>query len=769
MAYRRDSIKPSLSTSWSGPRLGVSYRLMPRSRMLAAACGGFALASCIQRTLVCPPVGGPGASGSSPSAQFGTVPGAALLGASGLKAFAVQGEGDKVDLSTVAVTGQPFTEALRAHVKKGSGHEWAVQLLAPNSGAVDEGDALLATFYLRAETPNADTGTGQTQFVFEESGEPFTKSTMYDVEAGGEWRKVYVPFVSNRKFAAGEAHMIFRLGYDPETIDIGGVTVENFGKKMKVSALPRAPRWTPPPRPNAAASLEPTEGGPLAIDVDPSKAIGPISPYVYGINSQVAEGLGVTVRRMGGNRQTTYNWEINASNAGNDYHHVNDDWPCTVLGYTNCGEPGAQFVDFAQANKRLGAESLATIPLVDYVSADKNHEVSEAEKAPSKRWIRSYPHKTGPYALAPDLNDGAVYEDEFVSFLVKKLGTAAQGGIKFYSLDNEPSLWPSTHPRIHPEKTTYQEMVTRTEALATAITAIDPTALVLGGVMYGWPEYMSLQSAPDSAELNAKYETYADFYLASMKALEQTHHRRLVHLLDVHWYPEARGTKRITEDDESPKTVEARLQAPRALWDPTYREKSWIDDSWGKAIRLVPWLREKVAKRYPGTKLSMTEYDFGGSAHISGALAQADALGALGREGVYLANYWGTAAGNGDLPPYIAAAFKLYRNYDGKGATYGDTAVTAKVMDVTKASVYAATDSRRPNVLTVLVINKDQRARYAGKLALRGPAKYGRAQAYVLDKSSPQIRAGDKVEVKDNQVEYTLPPLSATLLVFEQH
>jgi hypothetical protein len=37
-----------------------------------------------------------------------------------------------------------------------------------------------------------------------------------------------------------------------------------------------------------------------------------------------------------------------------------------------------------------------------------------------------------------------------VNLLVNKLGKASDGGIKFYSLDNEPALWPSTHPRIHP-------------------------------------------------------------------------------------------------------------------------------------------------------------------------------------------------------------------------------------------------------------------------------------------------------------------------------
>jgi mannan endo-1,4-beta-mannosidase len=241
-------------------------------------------------------------------------------------------------------------------------------------------------------------------------------------------------------------------------------------------------------------------------------------------------------------------------------------------------------------------------------------------------------------------------------------------------------------------------------------------------------------------------------------------------VLDFHWYPEARGTKRITDPDNSPKTVDARVQAPRALWDPTYREKSWIDDELGgKSIRLIPWMKEKIAKDYPGTQLSMTEYDFGGGEHISGGLAQADVLGVLGREGVYLANYWGNGPGNGPLPSYIEAAFRLFRNYDGSGGAFGDTAVKANAPDVTKASVFAATDSKHPNVLTVLVINKDQRANYTGQVTLQGATKYTAARVFRLDKTSAKIQAAGKVDVHDNRIDYALPPLSATLFVCETH
>jgi hypothetical protein len=720
------------------------------------------LGGCIQRKLYCPPMIGAGS-----ASMAGT--GANLVGPTGLKAFGVNGEADKVAVSVVPVTGQSFNQAIRAEVKKGSGHEWSVQLQAPTLQAVDEGDVLLATFFLRADTPLEDQSTVQTQFVFEEAKSPYDKSVTYDVQAGPDWREIHVPFVAKRGFAPGDAHMIFRLGYDPETFEIGGVTIEDFGKKVKLAQLPTTRPWSPPKR--AVVVLPPIDAGPLAIEVDTTRVVGPISPYVYGINSQPAAGLNVTVRRMGGNRQTGYNWEINASNAGSDYQQQSDDWPCTVLGYKNCNEPAAQFLDFAGDNKKLGTDTLATVPLVDYVAADKsNTPVSEAEKAPSKRWDKSLPHKPGAYAATPDLNDGAVYEDEFVDFLVKKLGKADAGGIRFYSLDNEPALWPSTHPRIHPEKTTYREMVSRTEATASVLTTLDPSAFVLGGVMFGWSEYQSLNDAPDSKEFNAQYETYADYWLASMKQLEGKYHRRLVHALDIHWYPEARGTKRITDADDSPKTVEARVQAPRALWDPKYREKSWIDDAWGKPIRLIPWLEEKIAKRYPGTRLTMTEYDFGGGNHVSGGLAQADVLGVFGREGMYLADYWGSGPGNDPLPNYVAAAFKLYRNYDGKGGAYGDTAVTATAPDTIKTSVFASTDSKHPGRLTVIVINKDPRAKFAGTVAIKGATKYAVAHVYRFDSSSSEVRSIDSnVAIRDNKLGYDLPPMTATLFVCDAH
>ena len=115
-------------------------------------------------------------------------------------------------------------------------------------------------------------------------------------------------------------------------------------------------------------------------------------------------------------------------------------------------------------------------------------------------------------------------------------------------------------------------------------------------------------------------------------------------------------------------------------------------------------------------------------------------LGVFGREGLYLGNYWGNGPGNGALPGYIKAAFRLYRNYDGKKGTFGDTAVAATPADIAKASIYAATDTKRKGLLTILVINKELRSIFNGKIAIKG-GKYAKAQVYTLDAQQPRHQA----------------------------
>ena len=82
-------------------------------------------------------------------------------------------------------------------------------------------------------------------------------------------------------------------------------------------------------------------------------------------------------------------------------------------------------------------------------------------------------------------------------------------------------------------------------------------------------------------------------------------------------------------------------------------------------IRLLPRVQRDINDFKPGTKIAITEYNYGGGSHISGAVAQADVLGIFGREGVFAASWWELDSGSS----FVNGAFKMYLNFDGEGGS----------------------------------------------------------------------------------------------------
>ena len=64
--------------------------------------------------------------------------------------------------------------------------------------------------------------------------------------------------------------------------------------------------------------------------------------------------------------------------------------------------------------------------------------------------------------------------------------TAANGGVRFFGLDNEPMLWNYAHRDVHPAGTTYDEHWTKGSAVAAALKAQDPAVQIIGPNEWGW-------------------------------------------------------------------------------------------------------------------------------------------------------------------------------------------------------------------------------------------------------------------------------------------
>jgi hypothetical protein len=381
----------------------------------------------------------------------------------------------------------------------------------------------------------------------------------------------------------------------------------------------------------------------------------------------------------------------------------------------------------------------------------------------SARFNESRPAKGAGFSYPPNTGDRVVYQDEFVAWLESAVAARRDPArTLFYSLDNEPDLWAATHARIRPTgPVTYAELVDRTTAFASAIKAAAPEALVFGPVSYGWAGFVRLQGAPDNGGRD-----FLDFYLDSMREAEGRARRRLVDVLDLHWYPEARGGGvRITEASGAPDVAAARVQAPRSLWDASYVETSWISqDAGAGAIRLLPRMREKIAAHYPGTRLAITEYNYGGGEHVSGAVAQADVLGIFGREQVFAAALWDLSGG----ARFVDAAFAAYCNYDGALGRFGDTAVAAATSDVQATSVYASVDAGRDDRMVLVAINKATGPTTAD-LIVSHPVELTRGRSFRITAATPAVVPGPALApTARNSFRLELPPSSVTTIVLER-
>ena len=515
--------------------------------------------------------------------------------------------------------------------------------------------------------------------------------------------------------------------------------------------------------PVATGSAEDAYTMNVSVKLDGTKK--EISPYIYGVNeyanSSNLKTLKVNNVRQGGNRFSGYNWETNYSSAGEDWINSNDDH----YGKPANGPANAASTFSKTCEKYNIPYKMTTLQMCGYAAADMKGTVTEAEVAPSARWNKIEFRKNGALSLEPDLTDDKVYMDEYVNYLVKTFGDAGtKTGFQGYSLDNEPALWNDTHPRMHPEEVTNNELISKSIELAKVVKEIDPKAEVFGPAFWGMlPCIQAGESGngftdPEWQAVKGSYDWYLDFYLKQMADAEKEAGKRLLDVVDVHYYSQG-----LNSDDDI-------LQAARSLYDESYVENSWLQPAFGKFFPFIPAIQKSIDKYYPGTKIAVSEYNLGNISkekdtgkNIRSGIAEAEALGCFAENGVYFATYWGT------IPecPYVASAINLYTNYDGNGSAFGNTLVEASTEDISKSYAYAAIDGNDDSKVTVVLANKDTTKAEKATIELTGAAStYKSATVYAVtqDHSDIQVVSIDN-DVKDNKVTVELPALSFAQVV----
>ncbi|WP_301002366.1 glycoside hydrolase family 44 protein [Capsulimonas corticalis] len=500
-----------------------------------------------------------------------------------------------------------------------------------------------------------------------------------------------------------------------------------------------------------------------SVSIDAAANVHPISPYIYGINwGSPAQLLDMNSRtnRGGGNTMSTYNWKNNASNHAADWFFESLGGSSTV--------PGDGEDSFITSTKSANAEPMVTIPTLGWVAKEGPNGERYASFSVAKYGAQTstdpwWPDAGNGYLLNGSAVTGNDPNDAFVpsdvnyikpdlARIVSKFGQAANGGVKFYILDNEVDAWHSTHRDAHPVGATIDEMLNDTEAYGSAVKAADPTAKVVGLEVWNWTGcFTSGYDAQHGQGTDRSSHGNMDVYpyiLQQLKAYEQATGVRALDYLSIHFYPQGNDAS----GDNSVANQLLRNRATRQLWDRNYTSESWMNTK----IYAIPHLKDWINTYYPGTKTAITEYNWGVENTMNGATTMADELGVFGREGLDIATRWGVPAS----PSY--EAFKLYTNYDGNKSTFGDTSVGATVVNPDYLSTFAAIRSS-DGALTIMVINKTLSGTTPVTLNI---ANFKAASSsHVWQVSSPAIVQQPDVPVTSGTISLTVPASSITLFV----
>jgi len=511
----------------------------------------------------------------------------------------------------------------------------------------------------------------------------------------------------------------------------------------------------------------------ITIAVDVASNRHPINPNIYGVahatTGQLAD-LGSPLNRNGGNNTTRYNWQQNADNRGSD-------WYFESIGDSSAtaGERGDTFITNARA---ANAQAMLTIPLIDWVAKVGSNRSKLASFS-----IAKYGAQTGSdWQWMPDAGNGirtsggnvtgndpadanvpstSAVQQQWVQHLVGRWGTNTNGGLRYYILDNEPSLWHSTHRDVHPTGQTLDEIRNKIIDYASKIKAVDPSALVVGPEEWGWSGYLfsgydqqygsthGWSFLPDRA--NHGGQDYLPWLLNELHQNDVANARRLLDVFTVHYYPQGGEFS----DDVSSTMQLRRNRSTRSLWDPAYVDETWISDR----VQLIPRMKNWVNSYYPGTATGITEYNWGAENHINGATTQADVYGIFGREGLDMAARWTTPASS--TPTY--KAMKMYGNYDGSGSRFGDTSVAALAPNPDAVSAFAAQRSSDGTV-TIMLVAKVLSGSTAATVSLANFQPAGAAQVWQLTSANTIARLSD-ISVGGNSFSVMLPAQSVTLFV----
>ena len=181
----------------------------------------------------------------------------------------------------------------------------------------------------------------------------------------------------------------------------------------------------------------------------------------YGLDATFAKGIQVPNIRWGGDATTRYNWQVDSGNSGFDWYFMGGNGQAAP---TPSASADLMISTYKTASN---AHTLLTIPIIPYVNKTAAWNCSfPVSVYGAQQSTNPYVHPNGDNCgnsittggvqlldnniYANHIDNTVALQQGWVQHLISTFGTAANGGVPYYQLDNEPGGWSNTHRDVEP-------------------------------------------------------------------------------------------------------------------------------------------------------------------------------------------------------------------------------------------------------------------------------------------------------------------------------
>jgi hypothetical protein len=458
----------------------------------------------------------------------------------------------------------------------------------------------------------------------------------------------------------------------------------------------------------------------VRISVDVTQDRVAISPYIYGRNNCLSDnpaqplgeaqwqffrdaGLRIC-RENGGNNATKYNWQLKLSSHPDWYNNVYaHDW------------------DYAATSLQQnlpGVQGIWAFQLIGKAAANTTNNFNDWAYNKSQWWEGvgqnlaggGTPAATGTKAKVEGnpalyLQDwSAAQTTGLLDHWISKSGLGLRReGLRYWSMDNEPEIWNSTHDDVMPVQLSAEDFVQRYIAAAKLARAKYPEIRLMGPVPANEWQWFNWAS---SISVNGKKYCWLEYFIKRIGEEQAASGIRLLDVVDLHFYPGTTDAAQVLQlhrvfFDRDYSFPEANgIHALNGGWDATIT-KEYIFG------RCQDWLKQYLGANH-GVGLSISEIGIALDNPTVTAVWYASTLGEFMRNGVEVFTPWTWQKGMWEV-------LHLYSRYN------YTTAVRAQSDDELNVSSYATVDDTTGNV-TVVLVNRSQTVARAATVSVTGSA-----------------------------------------------